>query len=371
MAVVRFDTGELSKPVKQPNGWLRADGFITRVGVFTYRKADGSTIREYRPPEEVFKQDSLESFAFVPLTNDHPADGLLDAENTHKYQVGTVVAPRADGAFVRSQFLVTHADAITALEAGKTQLSGGYVCDLDETPGTTPEGERYDAIQRNIRGNHVAIVAVGRAGPQVRLRMDSAEQLDSPARSVHSATNEPIRKESGKEKTVILKLDGVEVDLPETAAQLVQKTLKAHEDKATALKSDLDKATAKADGLQADLEKAQTELKGAPAKALAAAKARAELEATASKILGEEKLDGLSDAEIKAKVLGQEMPKIKLDGKSADYVDALFDKVVADFQDEGEEREDAETAPIADARADSVDAAQRKYFEALNKVQPH
>ena len=44
------------------------------------------------------------------------------------------------------------------------ELSCGYYCDLDETPGEY-EGQRYDARQRNIRGNHLALVEVQPEAP--------------------------------------------------------------------------------------------------------------------------------------------------------------------------------------------------------------
>ena len=177
----RIDRGNLSKPVKLSNGWLRIDGKLTRTGVFTYRNPNGSMRRELRLADEVFKEDAMQSFALVPVTDEHPP-GFLDAKNTREYARGSVAGTlRRDGEFVAAELLVTDADLIAKLERGAArELSCGYNCDLDETPGTTADGLRYDAIQRNIRGNHVAVVAKGRAGPEARVRMDGAsvEVLD-------------------------------------------------------------------------------------------------------------------------------------------------------------------------------------------------
>lgn len=177
----RIDRGNLSKPLKMANGWLRIDGRITRTGVFTYRNSDGSMRRELRLPEEVFKEDAMQSFALVPVTDEHPP-GFLDAKNTREYARGSVAGTlRKDGEFIAGELLVTDADLIKKLEDGVArELSCGYNCDLDEKPGVTADGLRYDAIQRNIRGNHVAVVPKGRAGPEARVRMDGAsvEVLD-------------------------------------------------------------------------------------------------------------------------------------------------------------------------------------------------
>jgi hypothetical protein len=172
--VRRFDVGSLRAPKKLPNGWLRVDGYLTRSGVFSYKNPDGSERREYRPPAEVFKNDTMESFSLVPVTDDHPP-GLLDAANTKQYAAGAVAGnARRDGDHVAASMLVTDATLIAKMESGKQQVSCGYICDLEHTPGEV-DGQRYDAVQKNIRGNHVAIVDIGRAGPDARVRMDATD----------------------------------------------------------------------------------------------------------------------------------------------------------------------------------------------------
>lgn len=44
-----------------PEGYLQATAYATRTGVFDYLLPDGSLFREYRPAEEVFNPDSLET----------------------------------------------------------------------------------------------------------------------------------------------------------------------------------------------------------------------------------------------------------------------------------------------------------------------
>ena len=69
----RWDLGELSPAVKdEETGYLTTTAHITKVGVFTYQDADGTSRRELRHPEEVFNVDALASFGLVPFTNDHP-----------------------------------------------------------------------------------------------------------------------------------------------------------------------------------------------------------------------------------------------------------------------------------------------------------
>jgi hypothetical protein len=58
---------------------------------------------------------------------------------------------------------------IADVEGGKRELSNGYASLIDFTPGETVNGQHYDAVQRQIRGNHVAVVDKGRAGPMCRI----------------------------------------------------------------------------------------------------------------------------------------------------------------------------------------------------------
>jgi hypothetical protein len=178
--VRRWDAGTVNKVERTNQGYLRCDALITKTGVFAYRQAGGTVRRELRLPEEVFKTDALGSFALAPLTNGHPPV-MLTARNTAKYQVGSVVEPKMDGDHVAAFVQITDADAIEAAEAGRRQLSCGYTCNLETRSGVTqgiagvPDGLHYDAIQRDIRGNHVALVDTARAGSTVQLRIDQAD----------------------------------------------------------------------------------------------------------------------------------------------------------------------------------------------------
>lgn len=156
------------------DGYLAANARVARTGIQTYLgrevgKPDMATVKVFRPESEVFHTDALRSFAHRPVTNDHPPEAV-SARNWKTHSVGMTGDEIArDGTFVRVPMVVMDQAAIDDVEAGKVELSMGYACDLDWTAGTTPEGEAYDARQTNIRGNHLAIVAAGRAGPQCRI----------------------------------------------------------------------------------------------------------------------------------------------------------------------------------------------------------
>ena len=196
---------------KTDEGFLRADAFLSRSGVFEYTLPDGSQRREYRPAEEVFHKDSLSSFSLAPMTLGHPS-AMVTSKTAKSVGVGTVGEDvRRDGDKIASKVLVTDERAIAFVGAAAKQLSCGYRCDIEDTSGVSPEGEAYDVIQRNIRGNHVAIVTHGRAGPEVRLRLDAADQVDA----IDGEKETPM-------KTKTIRIDSIDFTFPEDNASVVE-----------------------------------------------------------------------------------------------------------------------------------------------------
>ena len=172
---LRFDVGSLrSRGRRTPQGFLRIPGNLTRTGVLTYSRADGSKFRELRHPDEVFRPDSLATLAFAPVTERHPG-GLVSPKNVAAVQVGVVTEARQDGTFVAGDVVVQSDPTIARVLGGKLrELSPGYTCRIDHSPGEWL-GERYDGIQRGIVYNHLALGPRdwGRSGPDVALKLDS------------------------------------------------------------------------------------------------------------------------------------------------------------------------------------------------------
>lgn len=171
----RTDRQTLDELTLEPNGWLRASAALTRTGVFAYRNEDGSIRRELRPPQEVFRADLMPLYAGLPLTVGHP-DVFLDASTTRAHQVGSISSPRREADKLVADLLITDLAAIEQVQRGVRQISVGYEAELDFTPGTW-FGVPYDAVQRNIQPNHIAIVDRGRAGPECAIRLDTGETM--------------------------------------------------------------------------------------------------------------------------------------------------------------------------------------------------
>lgn len=159
-------------------GYLIVPSNLARTGVQEYRAfelgldADGmdpmKVVRLHRPAEEVFNPDSMASFENKPVTLGHP-DKPVTSDNWAELAKGDVRDVRRAGDLMTGKITVKSRSAIDAIEAGTVELSNGYTFKLDMTPGTAPDGQAYDAIQRNIRGNHVALVESARCGSVCRL----------------------------------------------------------------------------------------------------------------------------------------------------------------------------------------------------------
>lgn len=304
---MRFDTVPL-KATSTAEGFLRDTPVLTRVGVFPYKRADGSTRYELRPPEEVFHADTLASLKAIPITDGHP--GLVTSRNAKQHTVGTVLSEgRQDGNDTVGD-IVVHDTAPIA--AGKKELSCGYTLTLDETPGEW-NGQRYDAVQRSIRYNHLALVRAGRAG-NARLNLDAADA---------DLTND----EESDMTTVKVRLDsGLSYDAaPEVAQELeaLRGKLKTETARADAADARADTEKARADQATADIEKAKTE-------ARAAALARTALEGQA-KALGVEVKQDMADKDIRVAVIkAVRGDGFDVAGKSDAYLEVAYDMAVAE-----------------------------------------
>lgn len=169
-----------------PTGGIRVPATLGRVGVQTYRNPDGSPRVEYRPPEAVFAPEALAALRAAPVTVDHPIRDGLPTVRTDTWRAvavghtGDDVRPSEDRRMVEGSVVVQDAAVVKRIRADgwRPQVSIGYDVEVDETPGVTPEGERYDVVQRRIMPNHVALVDRGRAGAEVRLRLDADEPME-------------------------------------------------------------------------------------------------------------------------------------------------------------------------------------------------
>lgn len=164
----------MSKREEDQNGWLEVkDNPVTKEGVFNYLGRDigldgkmaDKIVRVYRPAEELEK--ALELFKNIPLIDDHELIGK-EATPAEKKGVQGWVGEQVvfDSPYIKANLRIVSDSLINKIRNGKVDLSLGYKNDYEYVTGEF-KGQRYDAIQRNIRPNHLALVDLGRTGKDV------------------------------------------------------------------------------------------------------------------------------------------------------------------------------------------------------------
>lgn len=343
------------------NGMMKIPATLSRAGVFFYMNADGTTRRDFRPPEEVFDQESMQSFELVPFVNNHPyaEGGVVDSENARRLTVGTVGSIRRNGMNLDGVVMISDADTIKDVKNGKTALSLGYFNQREEKSGiwTDETGKQYPYthVQHRIRGNHCALVDVARAGPQARLILDSADASILVTDEVAQTHKEQTMK--------TLTLDSIPCEMSEASAAVVSKVIGDRDAKIVALtatnasnEAALKDAQSKLDKMQATLDSAQADLKVATdqTKFQAAVTARVGLETSARKILGDTDLSKMNERQVKVAVVGKLAPSLNCDGKSDDYVNAAYEIHTANAQ-KGNAASEVVAAEIKDGKAKVVE----------------
>lgn len=339
------------------DGYIVARAKTARTGIQLYSARElGLTdrpatemVRVYRPPEEVFHKDAMASMAHRPVTVDHPPE-MVTAKNWKRYSGGITGGEIVrDGDFVDVPLTLMDQVAIDAYEAGKRQLSWGYTSDIELGDGVSPEGENYQAIQRNIRCNHLATCDLARGGPDLRLGDRQ------PARERHPMSDIQL-------KTIMV--DGLQVQTTDAGEAAINKLKGMLDTSAKALETALADATSAKAKFDADLALKDKEIEDLKAKvpdaaALdALATGRAKLISDAKAMAGDDLVvDGKSDAEIRKAAVSKVLGDNKVTGKDDAFFTHAFDGLVIQGAKAGGQSDpirDAITGGLSTADADKA-----------------
>lgn len=334
--VSRFDRGAVKgEATLTEEGYIRANAIVTRSGVFNYKNEDGSLRRELRHPDEVWNTDSLASMEMIPVTNNHPAEKLVNAKNFKRLAIGyTGENIQKEGDYIIAPVVITDQDGVDWVKnQGRKELSLGYTVDLHPESGTY-NGDEYDFVQKNIRYNHLAIVNQARAGSEARIALDSAE----------------IFKEEVQMSKRKIKIDNEEVMVESSTADYIDKMMmdlknledekRRVEDEIAMIRDKLDRAEAARDSYKERLDNPKhpngettVQAKMDEASFKRAVSERVKVLKAAEEVLERSKrtnLDSMSNVEIQKMVIAQCRKTICLDGKSESYIEAMFDTILDD-----------------------------------------
>ena len=336
---IRYDRGKVSKAIITDDGFLKAHAVVTRAGIFEYLNADGSVRYELRHPDDVFNSDSLETLKMRPITNGHPEQKLVNADNAKELAIGyTGETVEVNDKFIVASLRVTDAKSIKDIQSGKRQeLSLGYKVDLIPERGTY-DGQEYTHRQTNIRYNHLAIVDKARAGESAKIHLDGADAMEVQSNHNEYALNFDKEIEMTEIKLATVQLDGLEYK----ASPEIANAYKKASDKSAELQVKVDSLTADVDKLKAERDDVKQKLDDALKVDMAdkikeGVKARVSLIESVKAIMGEKanefKFDSMSDKEIKIQVIKEKCPTVNVDSESDVYLDARFNILVEQKQD--------------------------------------
>jgi hypothetical protein len=180
---VAYYGSQLSPHITEtPEGYLIChDVPINRIGSQDYLGAEidgwdgaenGKTYKIMRRKNEVLSPATLASFEGKPVCDGHPPEDV-STDNINFYSKGHAQNIRPDSVTGQTlaDLFVVDASLINEIKNGKRDVSCGYTYDLFKNPNGTLE-------QRNIRGNHIAIVDKGRAGPTVCIRDSQPKSIE-------------------------------------------------------------------------------------------------------------------------------------------------------------------------------------------------
>lgn len=376
--VARFDKGQVKGDAFiTDEGYIKANAIVTRTGVFLYKNPDGTIRKELRHPDEVFKTDSLDSMKMIPVTNGHPQERLVSAENAKRLAIGyTGETITQDGEFVLSNLVITDLASIKDVtERNRRELSLGYTVDLIPEEGSY-DGQPYNFRQTNIKYNHLSIVDNARAGSEARIALDSfdaeeilIEEADMAKRKVKidddeilmednvanqveqllarvanlEAERSRIAEERDRLSAELSSIKNGDVDLEEEEDEGEEK-----EEKEVGYMSKENPYATHETPVKApngervpmkpqDKEKRENDkynnMDAAFIRSLV--RERVKLQKVAESVLDSKalaRIDDMSDLEIKKEVIKARQKNANLDGKTAVYIQARFDALLEDME---------------------------------------
>lgn len=185
-----------------PEGFLVCmDVPVARTGEYTYKANEvpieggkDGLVKIIRDEKEVFSEEAIQSFNGKPVTINHPND-FVTPENWKSLAHGTIQNTRRGEKdqedLLIADLVITTEDAIKLIKTGLREVSLGYDAQYTQIkPGL--------GRQKEIAGNHLALVVRGRAGNRCAI-MDKACECcgNCNCKNLNKEDKEVMKKKSG------------------------------------------------------------------------------------------------------------------------------------------------------------------------------
>ena len=287
-------------------------------------------IKVHREASDVFDEKSVATFRSCPVTVGHPLDATgksmpVTIDNSVDLQVGMLEGlPHRFEDTLSGVLVLTHQKALDALDNDETELSAGYLCDIEIV-----NGKFY---QRNIRANHIAIVARGRAGSSCRV----SDEADEAILALEKDKQEEILGSVDSEEVVQDAVSALAMAISDGATVLL--AVQDELDTAMASVKELEVADAAKDILLKDKDDEIAKGVAALDSAIKISKEdvieRCEVLDSARYIADMSDFGDKTVDEIRKLVIADQKPELNLDGKNTGYVAAVFDMLRLDSSEQ-------------------------------------
>ena len=316
-------------------GNLKITTYPSKPGIlkYKYRMDDGSieTVRELVTKEVLHNAEVLASLENKFLLNEHKFDSngagiMITSKNAKEFSSGWTTGKHevaADGNRTRLDAIVSDDELIKLIKANKRQVSPGYEAKTSGVGGVHPVYGKFDTEQTWRNYNHLSVTWKGRmADPEIGIRVDGgSDYLDR-----FDAWEVPDDIEINKGYTDMqkIKVGGHDVEVSSEAVIAFETFNERMDSEKAEVEIKVDSLQKENQILLGKVEALETELKQH-----VQLKLDSELKALQDEailILGKEfKDDGLDSKEIKAAIVQNKYPEIKLDGMSLEKLDGMFE----------------------------------------------
>lgn len=175
---ITLDANPTSKTIDANGYWHFKNIPIARSGILSYAGSElpeafnldkNKIYKVYRAPEELFSKKTMESFINNPMTLYHlnntdgehlEYDNRIEGVFTNDY--------KKDDDLLAGDCIVYTDKLKNAINKGVKEISIGFTAVYEKADGEI-DGEKYSFIQKDILGNHIAIVPRGRSGHKCRV----------------------------------------------------------------------------------------------------------------------------------------------------------------------------------------------------------
>ena len=194
-----------SKMIDTKDGLLIKDAIICRAMVLDY---NGKKI--LKSPEAL--ADSMPTMQRMMITDEHPRSRVIIDVSEIKGRVLPETV-KLNNNVATGDLLITDKVLADEIRKGKRDLSPGYYADIIEEPGTFND-EPYEAVQKKVLYDHLAVVKLGRCSRPKCGILDSmqgalGEQTPPTINSNSSICDENKIKETQETMAESIVIDGV------------------------------------------------------------------------------------------------------------------------------------------------------------------